>query len=221
MHGYRRDTVLDYWSLEHNEQKGKLAHLPTAFCLPVAFVALYLTDVTSVQRHLYVSDSLFYQAAPNNTGLPIHQLRTKPPKMSHHHRPSLLQQSATSSSSTHSTTLNARIVQKRAELENLRALRDLSAQLASQFAVLESKLGMLSEGTEGVAEVLRNWRGVLGVLGVVGGELGRVRAGPDGEGDGDGEAERQEAREGDLPGTLVRIPVGEGGEDGESSVKGD
>lgn len=105
-----------------------------------------------------------------------------------------------------SSTLATRITQKRAELENLRALRDLSAQLASQIAVLETKLGMLSDGTEGVAEVLRNWRGVLGVLGVVGGELGRLK-----QGELNGVHE-----EGELPGTLVRIPVGGGeGEEGK------
>lgn len=63
---------------------------------------------------------------------------------------------------------------------------------------------MLSDGTEGVAEVLRNWRGVLGVLGVVGGELGRLKvagAGVEGEAGSD------------LPGTLVRIPVGADGDE--------
>lgn len=67
---------------------------------------------------------------------------------------------------------------------------------------------MLSDGTEGVAEVLRNWRGVLGVLGVVGGELGRLNTGQEGAG-------------AELPGTLVRIPVGGDDEEGKRGEKGD
>lgn len=45
--------------------------------------------------------------------------------------------------------LVARINEKRAELENLKQLRDLSAGLAAQMQTLEEKLSMLSDGTEG------------------------------------------------------------------------
>lgn len=45
--------------------------------------------------------------------------------------------------------LVARISEKRAELENLKQLRDLSAGLAAQMQTLEEKLSMLSDGTEG------------------------------------------------------------------------
>lgn len=45
--------------------------------------------------------------------------------------------------------LAARINEKRAELENLKQLRDLSAGLATQMQTLEEKLLMLSDGTEG------------------------------------------------------------------------
>lgn len=46
--------------------------------------------------------------------------------------------------------LVARITEKRAELENLKQLRDLSAAVAAQMQTLEEKLSMLSDGTEGL-----------------------------------------------------------------------
>lgn len=45
--------------------------------------------------------------------------------------------------------LVARIAEKRAELENLKQLRDLSAGIAAQMQTLEEKLSLLSDGTEG------------------------------------------------------------------------
>ena len=47
--------------------------------------------------------------------------------------------------------LVARIHEKKAELENLKQLRDLSGGLAAQMQALEEKLSTLSEGTEGWA----------------------------------------------------------------------
>lgn len=117
------------------------------------------------------------------------------------HRPS----SIYGSSSAQSSVLQARINQKRVELENLRQLRDLSAQLATQMSTLEAKLSTLRDGTETVAEVLKNWSNVLGVLQMVGQELPKIVPGENGEGgvkkEEDGDAENM------LPGTLVRIPV--------------
>ena len=49
-----------------------------------------------------------------------------------------------------SPLLAARINEKRAELENLKQLRDLSAGLAGQMQALEEKLATLADGTEGV-----------------------------------------------------------------------
>jgi hypothetical protein len=77
------------------------------------------------------------------------------------------------------------------------------------MAELEQKLGTLNNGAEAVAEVMRNWEGVLGVIGMVGREglkVAEMKAGKDGERQGEGE----------LPVTLVRIPVerGEGKEGG-------
>lgn len=54
------------------------------------------------------------------------------------------------SSAGQSPALVARVNEKKAELENLRELRDLSAAVASQMEALEHKLGTLSDGTEGM-----------------------------------------------------------------------
>ena len=54
-----------------------------------------------------------------------------------------------------SPVLVARITEKRAELENLKQLRDLSAGLAAQMQTLEEKLSMLSDGAEGLLEFLK------------------------------------------------------------------
>ncbi|KAL8916966.1 MAG: hypothetical protein Q9172_006032 [Xanthocarpia lactea] len=52
------------------------------------------------------------------------------------------------SSSGQSPLLLARINEKKAELENLKQLRDLSAGLAAQMQTLQEKLSTLSHGTE-------------------------------------------------------------------------
>jgi hypothetical protein len=53
------------------------------------------------------------------------------------------------SQSQQSSALSARIAVKKAELENLRQLRDLSGTLAMQMQALESKVSTLKDGTEG------------------------------------------------------------------------
>ena len=68
--------------------------------------------------------------------------------------PSHLRQPSTSGNSNsasagQSPILLARINEKKAELENLKQLRDLSAGLAGQMQMLEEKLATLSDGTEG------------------------------------------------------------------------
>lgn len=49
-----------------------------------------------------------------------------------------------------SSALSTRIAAKKAELENLRQLRDLSGTLAMQMQALESKIATLKDGTEGM-----------------------------------------------------------------------
>lgn len=50
-----------------------------------------------------------------------------------------------------SSALATRIAAKKAELENLRQLRDLSGTLAMQMQALESKIATLKDGTEGIS----------------------------------------------------------------------
>ena len=64
-------------------------------------------------------------------------------------------QSLAPNASSQSPALLARINEKRAELESLRELRDLSAGLAMQMQTLENKLMMLSNGTEGLSYATR------------------------------------------------------------------
>lgn len=52
-------------------------------------------------------------------------------------------------SSGQQSVLAMRIEEKRAELEHLRELRDLSGAVASQMEALEQKLSTLNDGTEG------------------------------------------------------------------------
>ncbi|TKX21434.1 DASH complex subunit DAD2 [Elsinoe australis] len=109
---------------------------------------------------------------------------------SHMRQPSL-------SASSQSSALQQRIVEKKAELENLKQLRDLSAGLAGQMEQLEEKLSTLSNGTEAVAAVLSNWHNVLRAISLASAKI------PKPKDDADPEAAEEPA----LPQTLVRIPV--------------
>lgn len=92
--------------------------------------------------------------------LPSH-LRAHPSSANH-------LQSASSSTGA-SPLLITRINEKKAELANLKELRDLSAGLADQMQTLESKLATLADGTEAVAVVLANWGLVLRAIGMASG----------------------------------------------------
>ena len=78
-----------------------------------------------------------------------------------HIRPSSGLAGSNLTNSTHTSALQTRINEKKAELESLKQLRDLSAGLAGQMQQLEAKLATLSDGTQAVAEVLSNWNAVL------------------------------------------------------------
>jgi DASH complex subunit DAD2 len=72
--------------------------------------------------------------------------------------PGHLRQGSTSSnpngqSTGQSTALQARINEKKAELDNLKELRDLSGAVANQMEALEQKLATLSDGTEGARDL--------------------------------------------------------------------
>jgi DASH complex subunit DAD2 len=88
-----------------------------------------------------------------------------------------MRQSSLSTSNSQTSALQQRINEKRAELDNLKQLRELSAGLAGQMEQLQEKLSTLSDGTQGafrlasiplpfltlaaIATVLSNWHTVL------------------------------------------------------------
>jgi DASH complex subunit DAD2 len=86
-------------------------------------------------------------------------------------------------SQSQSSALQARINEKKVELESLKQLRDLSAGLAGQMQQLEEKLSTLSNGTEAVAAVMGNWNTVLRAVYMASGEWGHetiiIYSGPD------------------------------------------
>ncbi|KAL7933361.1 DASH complex subunit Dad2 domain-containing protein [Trichoderma chlorosporum] len=108
---------------------------------------------------------------------------------------------ATSStaSAPQSPALLARIEEKKAELENLKELRDLSATVATQMEALEQKLTTLSDGTEVIAVVVGNWHNVLRAINMASSKLAKTAAGP--------ATEEASASTMQLPQTLVRIPT--------------
>ncbi|KAH6977019.1 DASH complex subunit Dad2-domain-containing protein [Ilyonectria sp. MPI-CAGE-AT-0026] len=116
--------------------------------------------------------------------------------------------SASTSSTGQSPALLARIEEKKAELESLRELRDLSAAVAGQMEALEKKLSTLSDGTEGmsmpatcfpIAVVMGNWHNVLRAINMASSKLAKPNS--------DAPADNAQGATGPLPQTLVRIPT--------------
>ncbi|KAL2185069.1 hypothetical protein L209DRAFT_666674, partial [Thermothelomyces heterothallicus CBS 203.75] len=112
------------------------------------------------------------------------------PPASHVRQPSL-----SANAGGQSPALVARVNEKKAELENLKELRDLSAAVATQMEALEQKLATLSDGTEAIALVLSNWHNVLRAINMASAKLPKPAAEPDDE------------DQPPLPQTLVRIPT--------------
>ncbi|KAM3074543.1 DASH complex subunit dad2 [Clarireedia jacksonii] len=108
------------------------------------------------------------------------------------------------SSGGQSPILQARINEKKAELENLKQLRDLSAGLAGQMQMLEDKLSTLSDGTEAVATVLSNWHNVLQAISMASLKIPKPQ---ESTSEQDEESQKKSESELPLPQTLVRIPT--------------
>ncbi|KAI0401398.1 DASH complex subunit Dad2-domain-containing protein [Xylaria palmicola] len=102
-----------------------------------------------------------------------------------------------------SAALLARVNEKKAELENLRELRDLSAAVADQMEALQEKLATLSDGTEVIATVVGNWHNVLQVINMASAKIPNPQATEDDQATAQGS-------EVPLPQTLVRIPTEHG-----------
>ncbi|WYZ37471.1 hypothetical protein EsH8_II_000977 [Colletotrichum jinshuiense] len=106
--------------------------------------------------------------------------------------------SQNASSQGPSPMLLARIAEKKAELEHLKELRDLSAAVAGQMEALEQKLSTLSDGTEAIAMVIGNWHNVLRAINMASAQLAKPQ--------GDEPLESEDISL-PLPQTLVRIPT--------------
>ncbi|KAI0843401.1 DASH complex subunit Dad2-domain-containing protein [Hypoxylon sp. FL0890] len=119
--------------------------------------------------------------------------------------PSHLRQGSTSGnpgsqSTGQSPALLARVNEKKAELENLKELRDLSAAVANQMEALEQKLATLSDGTEAIATVVGNWHNVLRAINMASAKIPSPRT-------ADEAAVNPQEDTLPLPQTLVRIPT--------------
>jgi DASH complex subunit DAD2 len=116
-----------------------------------------------------------YAPRPTGNYPTIHTNTTSTSSSLLRHPPSTSTSGSLSTSNTQSQNhLQSRIASKRAELENLRQLRDLSANLAAQLGALEAKLATLRDGTQSVALVLANWDNVLRAIGMAAGMYRRT-----------------------------------------------
>ncbi|RJE25622.1 DASH complex subunit DAD2 [Aspergillus sclerotialis] len=106
-----------------------------------------------------------------------------------------------------SSALAARIASKKAELDNLKQLRDLSSVLSKQMQILEDKIVTLKDGTEAVACVLSNWNNVLRAISMASSLVKPPR--PKEPTMRNSSAIDEEIMQDDsrLPSTLVRIPA--------------
>ncbi|CAG8885741.1 unnamed protein product [Penicillium egyptiacum] len=116
---------------------------------------------------------------------------------------SSMRQPSGSQSSQQSSALSARIAAKKAELDNLRQLRDLSGTLAIQMQALDNKISTLKDGTEAVAYVLSNWDNVLRAITLASNKAGGLYE-PTESNSKNVEKPRNDTH---LPSTLVRIPA--------------
>ena len=120
--------------------------------LVVCMVALLLSStslhrrVLGLRRRQAVTPSRGQQIKRSRT-LPVMAFQSKPPLTSSLRHPSI---GGSLRSSGQSSLLATRINEKKVELENLKQLRDLSGDLATQMQALEQKLATLSDGTEGM-----------------------------------------------------------------------
>ncbi|KAI1815713.1 DASH complex subunit Dad2-domain-containing protein [Poronia punctata] len=119
-----------------------------------------------------------------------------------HIRQSSVSGNPSAQSTGQSSALLARVNEKKAELENLKELKELSAAVADRMEALQQKLATLSDGTEAIATVLGNWHSVLQAINMASAKIPLPQPVEEDE-DEDG-AEKAQIP---LPQTLVRIPT--------------
>ncbi|EFW23387.1 hypothetical protein D8B26_006875 [Coccidioides posadasii str. Silveira] len=110
-----------------------------------------------------------------------------------------------SSSSQNSSILAARVAAKKAELEDLVQLRDVSSALATQMEVLNGKLETLRDGTEAVACVMANWENVLRAINMASATMTRTNNRAVESTHQQGSIDNPQGSS--LPAPLVRIPA--------------
>ncbi|KAF4123753.1 DASH complex subunit DAD2 [Geosmithia morbida] len=122
--------------------------------------------------------------------------------------------STAAGSSAQSPALVARIEEKKAELEHLKELQELSSAVATQMEALEHKLSTLSDGTEAIAAVVGNWHNVLRAINMASCKFPYDQSDHGSEQNakltkipGEPEEEQTEDNDDSLPQTLVRIPT--------------
>ncbi|KAI9370950.1 DASH complex subunit Dad2-domain-containing protein [Aspergillus egyptiacus] len=113
-----------------------------------------------------------------------------------------IRQPSNVASQQQSSALAARIASKKAELDNLTQLRDMSNALAMQMEALQAKLETLRDGTEAVACVLANWDNVLRAITMASSKLTSLKGTAEGQA-----SDEVESSLSTLPATLVRIPA--------------
>ncbi|CBF87576.1 DASH complex subunit DAD2 [Aspergillus nidulans FGSC A4] len=116
-----------------------------------------------------------------------------------------LRQTNSAISQQQSSALAARIASKKAELDNLIQLRDMSNDLAGQMQALQAKLETLKDGTEAVACVLANWDNVLRAITMASTKLTMLKQVA--EQDPTADEKDNVSTDMPLPATLVRIPT--------------
>ncbi|RDA87202.1 hypothetical protein CP532_2542 [Ophiocordyceps camponoti-leonardi (nom. inval.)] len=110
-----------------------------------------------------------------------------------------------SASSSQSPALAARIEEKRAELEHLKELRDLSSAMATQMEALEQRLSTLSDGAQAISAVMDNWHSVLRAINMASRLMMVCYAAKIAQPARSQEAVEEQDKP--LPQTLVRIPT--------------
>ncbi|PWY64711.1 hypothetical protein BO70DRAFT_366934 [Aspergillus heteromorphus CBS 117.55] len=103
-----------------------------------------------------------------------------------------------------SSLLASRIALKRAELDNLRQLCEMSGTLALQMQALENKIGTLKDGAQAVACVLANWDNVLRAINMASSKAVGLNTQTGLTLD---PANKNMHQTSSMPATLVRIPV--------------
>jgi DASH complex subunit DAD2 len=102
--------------------------------------------------------------------------------------------------------IQQRIAAKEQEYESLLQLKQHADTLLASMKQLETELSTLSQGTETVASVMANWANVFKAINISTINLQKQQEAQDDEAEGVTLQSSDTTKE--MPGTLVRIPIG-------------